>query len=88
MMAGRSKAIESYRGIAIIGVLVIHVFSVIMESSDMTVLIGRQLVNYAVALFVFISGYLYATSSWPESWAAYGLFLRKKLLRILIPYFL
>lgn len=75
----RSKNIylQSLRGLAIAAVVLIHV----LPTSDLTLLV-RPLLNWGVALFLFLSGMLS-----PESkFVARGGVVRKRLVKTLVPY--
>jgi peptidoglycan/LPS O-acetylase OafA/YrhL len=69
---------EGLRGIAIIAVIAIHASGYLPTNE---LVIGfRQLLNFAVPAFVFISGY------WIGEIRDYRAFVSKRLTRILIPY--
>lgn len=74
--------IQVLRGIAILGVLMIHVTS--NSESNLTLVI-RQLVNYAVPLFLFIAGYLINTEKFNNKDYIKS-FYKKRVLRVGIPY--
>lgn len=70
-----NKSIQVFRGIAIIAVVVIHT----IPGGEWQVFC-RPFVNYAVAIFIFLSGYL---THEENQWAP---LLKKRILRVLIPY--
>lgn len=76
MTIEQSHKIQCLRGIAIIGVLCIHT----LPGGNWQVYV-RPLVNYAVALFLFLSGLLTRVDY--DDW---GEFMRKRVTRVLIPY--
>lgn len=69
--------IQILRGLAIIAVVVIHTCP-----SGVWQVWCRPFVNYAVALFLFLSGYL--TNIENDNWAG---FFMKRIIRVIIPYF-
>lgn len=71
-----NRKIQVLRGIAIIAVLIIHSCPYSFAG-----IIIRVNVNFAVALFLFCSGYLTKTS-----YIDIGKFYKKRLSRVLIPY--
>ncbi|MDO5526470.1 MAG: acyltransferase [Prevotella sp.] len=74
----RNQSVQSWRGIAIIAVLLIHLSFLKRENEDVF-LITRQVLNFAVPLFFFISGY-FAKFSDSVNW--------KGIKRLFIPYLL
>lgn len=61
-MKDRIEYFDFLRGIAIIGVIIIHVTSVGLVGSDDSIgyyitMVMRQIVNFSVPLFLSISGY-------------------------------
>lgn len=72
----RNQKIQILRGIAIIAVVLIHTCP-----SGYWQVICRPFINFAVATFLFLSGYLTKTENdnWPK-------FFKKRILRVLLPY--
>ncbi len=72
----KNQKIQILRAIAIIAVVMIHT----CPSGELQVYI-RPFINFAVALFLFLSGYLTSidTSDWKT-------FYKKRIIRVLIPY--
>ena len=80
----RDMSFDALRGIAIVAVVAMHAIPW-QAYHNYVVLSYRQLLNFAVPLFLFISGY------WLEkkpinSLTDYEMFLTRRLSRILIPY--
>jgi len=94
MRKDRDLSFDVFRGLAIIAVVAIHTFDTVFpwKSTAMGgwslffVVTYRQLLNFAVPAFIFISGYWASTKS-IESLSDYRIFLIKRLPRVLIPYF-
>lgn len=77
MTQSKNIYLQSLRGLAIAVVVLIHV----LPTSDLTLFI-RPLLNWGVALFLFLSGMLS-----PESkFTARGGVVRKRLVKTLVPY--
>ena len=72
----KNNRIQFLRGLAIIAVVLIHTCP-----SGMWQVFFRPFVNFAVAMFIFLSGYLTKTEN--ENWLH---FIRKRCFRVLIPY--
>lgn len=73
-----NKKIQILRAIAILAVVVIHTYN------DINIgIIIRPFVNYAVAIFIFISGFLTK-----DNITDYKSFILKRLKRVLIPFIL
>ncbi len=72
----KNKKIQILRGLSIIAVLIIHTFT-----RDASGVVIRSIVNYAVAMFLFISGYL--TKSHYDNVL---LFYKKRIGRVIVPY--
>ena len=70
----RSKKIQVLRGLAIIAVVFIHTTPV-----GMAQVFCRPFLNFAVGLFLFLSGMLSDAKKWKPA---------KRLLKVLIPYFI
>ena len=73
-----SPDIQFFRAIAIIAVVMIHT----TPAGEMQV-ICKPFINFAVATFVFLSGYL--TKADNDNWLA---FYRRRITRVLVPYFI
>lgn len=74
----KDKKIQLLRGIAIIAVVAIHT----VQGGDISVII-RPFINFAVAMFIFLSGYL--TKIENEN-LTIGIFNKKRIFRVMIPY--
>mgnify|MGYP003313596729 CR=1 FL=1 len=74
----RNQKVQILRGIAIIAVVLIHTCP-----SGYWQVICRPFINYSVATFLFLSGYLTKTDNdnWPK-------FFKKRIFRVLLPYLL
>ncbi|MDZ8187845.1 MAG: acyltransferase [Nostoc sp. ChiSLP02] len=93
MSNNKDLSFQALRGIAIIAVVAIHasnrgklfihddLFSLNYELT----LIFREFINYAVAIFIFISGY-FAPTNYFSQVSDYLIFYKKRLTRLLIPY--
>ncbi|MGB8226840.1 MAG: acyltransferase [Sedimentisphaerales bacterium] len=94
MRKDRDMSFDIFRGIAIIAVVAIHAIDKVFPWECPTtggwnlffIVTYRQLLNFAVPAFIFISGY-WASANPIESLNDYRIFLTKRLSRILIPYF-
>ena len=73
----KDTKIQVLRAIAIIAVVLIHT----CPSNEIVQILVRPFLNIAVALFVFLSGYL--TNIERKEWKS---FYKKRILRVLIPY--
>lgn len=80
-MNGKNVYLQYLRALAIIAVITIHVSTVNQGNG---VIILRQLVNYCVALFLFLSGYLTNKDSVNNLMQFY----KKRIIKVLIPYFI
>ncbi len=78
-VSNKNDAIQILRALAIIAVVVIHTY----PSGELFGVVLRPFVNYAVAMFVFLSGYLTKTEI-----ADYKTFMKKRILKVLVPYVL
>ena len=74
--APRNNAIQWFRAIAIIAVIIIHTCP-----SGLWLVTCRPFLNYCVPLFIFISGYLTKVDN--NDW---GGFFKKRIIRVMIPY--
>ncbi len=92
MQKDRDLSFDAFRGLAIIAVIAIHASEI---SSPISSSAGewkfhfvayKQLLNFAIPAFVFISGYWLSKKS-IKSLGDYKSFLMRRLFRILIPYF-
>jgi len=72
----KNTKIQVLRGIAIIAVVLIHTCN-----GGMWQVVCRPFINFAVALFLFLSGYL--TSIENKDWKS---FFKKRIVRVIIPY--
>ncbi|MBN1788626.1 MAG: acyltransferase [Sedimentisphaerales bacterium] len=80
----RDTSFEALRGIAIIAIVAMHA-APIQAYKNFPFISYRQLLNFAVPAFVFISGYWAA--DWPiNSLEDYKNFLTKRLSRVMVPY--
>lgn len=72
----RSNLVQVFRALAIIAVVMIHT-----SPPDYGQVFIRPFINFAVATFLFLSGYLtkIENDDWPH-------FYKKRILRVLIPY--
>jgi surface polysaccharide O-acyltransferase-like enzyme len=93
MKEDRDLSFDAFRGLAIIAVVAIHASNISsqMRSStgewNFSFVAYRQLLNFAVPAFVFISGY-WMSKKPIESLEDYKHFLIRRLSRILVPYLL
>lgn len=72
----KSNKVQVLRGLAIIAVVFIHT-----SPKGFPQVYVRPFVNFAVPLFLFLSGYL--TNINQDDWFAFG---RKRVARVLVPY--
>lgn len=85
MSAVRNTYYDSLRGIAIIAVVFIHCIS-FSEKSTLNISISfRQLINFAVPLFLAISGFFLAEKNLSDK-KSYFYFLKKQIKRVYLPY--
>jgi len=84
MQKDRDLSFDAFRGVAIIAVVATHAIPWQLYR-DYTVLSYRQLLNFAVPAFLFISGYWLSKTS-IKSWEDYKSFLLRRFSRILVPY--
>lgn len=93
MQKNRDPSFDAFRGLAIIAVVAIHTFatcfsrrySIAGEWNFFFLVACRQLLNFAVPAFIFISGYWMAKKP-IRSLQDYRAFLIRRLTRVLIPY--
>lgn len=71
-----SKRIQVLRGLAIIAVVIIH-----SNANGIISVIDRPFVNFAVAIFIFISGYLTKLS-----YSDIRNFYKKRIVKVGMPY--
>lgn len=87
----RDDYFDQLRGIAIIAIVAIHVTSVIVDRNFANtfnfsfLFIYRQLLNFAIPLFLFVSGYFMAIKD-VSNVKKYKSFILKQTKKILIPY--
>lgn len=74
--AARNQKIQYFRGLAIIAVVLIHTCP-----SGLWQVGIKPFINFAVATFLFLSGYLTRTEN--TDWQS---FFKKRIIRVLIPY--
>jgi surface polysaccharide O-acyltransferase-like enzyme len=94
MTEDRDLSFDAFRGLAIIAVIAIHTIDTVFpwKSTAMGgwslffVVTYRQLLNFAVPAFIFISGY-WLSKKPINSLEDYKVFLMKRFSRVLIPYF-
>ncbi len=82
----RDESFDAFRGVAIIAVVAIHAIPWQLYRVE-TILSYRQLLNFAVPVFLFISGY-WMSKKPIRTLEDYTEFLRKRFLRIFLPYLL
>ncbi|WP_392532503.1 acyltransferase [Nostoc sp. C117] len=93
MSNNKDLSFQAFRGIAIIAVVAIHASNtgklfINGEFSSLNYelsLVFRQFINYAVAVFIFISGFFAPTNDF-STISDYLVFYKKRLTRLLIPY--
>jgi surface polysaccharide O-acyltransferase-like enzyme len=85
MQENRDNAFDVFRAIAIIAVVAIHAIYLGGSPDSSGFVYYRQLLNFCVPAFFFISGY-WASRSQIERWTEYKAFLWKRLSRVLCPY--
>jgi surface polysaccharide O-acyltransferase-like enzyme len=93
MTEDRDLSFDAFRGLAIIAVIAIHTIDTVFpwKSTAMGgwslffVVTYRQLLNFAVPAFIFISGY-WLSKKPINSLEDYRVFLMKRFSRVLIPY--
>lgn len=76
-ISSKSSDIQILRAIAIIAVVMIHTY----PTSDMCQIFIRPFINFCVALFIFLSGYL--TKLENSDWKSFCI---KRINRVFIPY--
>ena len=74
----KNNLVQIFRAFAIIAVVMIH-----STPMGMTQVVCRPLINFAVATFLFLSGYLTKTEN--DHW---GAFCKRRVTRVAIPYIL
>ena len=72
----RNNMVQIFRALAVIAVVLIHT-----TPSGYCQVFFRPFVNFAVALFLFLSGYLTKVEN--DNW---GAFYKKRIIRVIIPY--
>jgi len=81
----RDLSFDAFRGLAIIAVVAIHAAYLGGSPHSSGFLYYRQLLNFCIPVFFFISGY-WASRKQIDSLAGYDAFLWKRLSRIFVPY--
>lgn len=81
----RDNAFDVFRGLAIIAVVAIHAIYYGGSWDDSGFVYYRQLLNFCVPAFFFVSGY-WASRKQIERLAEYKAFLWRRLSRVLLPY--
>lgn len=84
MQENRDLSFDAFRGLAIIAVVAIHAIYLGGSPDSSGFLYYRQLLNFCVPAFFFISGY-WVSMKPIDSLAGYKAFLGKRLSRILVP---
>ncbi|TDD77021.1 acyltransferase [Flavobacterium caseinilyticum] len=85
-MSERIKYYDILRGIAIIAVILIHTLNVEVNNViSWTAILIRQLINFAVPLFIALSGYFMADKVF-NTQHTHKMFLEKQLVRVYLPY--
>ncbi len=74
--SGKNVSIQIFRAIAIIAVVMIHTLP-----SGLSQVYIRPFINFSVATFLFLSGYL--TKSEEQNWS---LIFKKRIVRVAAPY--
>ena len=72
----KNENIQFLRGIAILAVVIIH-----SSMPDRLRVVIRPFVNYAVALFIFLSGYLTNIDISDKK-----NFMKKRIIKVIVPY--
>ena len=72
----KNTRIQIFRAVAIMAVVMIHT-----TPGGLCQVVFKPFVNFAVATFLFLSGYLTKTDN--DNWLA---FYRKRIIRVLVPY--
>jgi len=93
MQKDRDLSFDAFRGVAIIAVVAIHAIDIVFWKrysqaggwNCFFLVTYRQLLNFAVPAFIFISGY-WLSKKPIESLTDYKVFLLRRLPRVLIPY--
>ena len=85
MQENRDLSFDAFRGLAIIAVVAIHAIYFGGSPYSSGFLYYRQLLNFCIPVFFFISGY-WASRKPIDSLAGYKALLWKRLSRIFVPY--
>jgi surface polysaccharide O-acyltransferase-like enzyme len=85
MPKDRDLSFDAFKGFAIIAVVAIHAINPNVSPYSLAYLLYRQSLNFAVPAFFFISGY-WSSKRPIKSLGDYKAFLKRRLLRILVPY--
>lgn len=84
-MKNRFQVIDDIRGISMIVMILIHTNAYLL--SDRLAYITREISQFAVVAFLFCSTYLTLQRSYPSSLPEFGMYLIKRLKRLLVPYY-
>lgn len=87
-MSKRYENFDYLRGLAIIGVILIHITTPLASSSDVWGWLFNQLFRFAVPVFFLLSGWGLVISNSYEKSISYTEFINKRLLKVLPPYFI
>jgi surface polysaccharide O-acyltransferase-like enzyme len=85
MQEDRDLSFDAFRGLAIIAVVAIHGIYLGGSPNNPGFIYYRQLLNFAVPVFFFMSGY-WSSKEQITSLKGYETFLTRRLPRILVPY--
>lgn len=85
MQKSRDLSFDAFRGLAIIAVVAIHAIYLGGSAYKPGFLHYRQLLNFAVPAFFFMSGY-WSSKNPIKSLEDYKVFLTRRLSRLLVPY--
>ncbi len=93
MNTNKDLSFQAFRGLAIIAVVAIHASAtgkLFINNESLSLnyefsLIFRQFINYAVAVFIFISGF-FTPKNYFSTISDYLIYYNKRLTRLLIPY--
>lgn len=91
-IANRNEYFDILRGIAIIAVVAIHSIGIGLSQSPQSLdfnlsLLFRNAINFAVPLFLAISGYFLANKK-VENTSQYLAFIQKQIPRVYVPFML
>lgn len=81
----RSYKFQELRGLCIIAVILIHLLPGSIETNSFDYWLSfRRVINFPVAIFIFISGYFLKLNEFESGFIT---FYKKKFIRLVIPYF-